>query len=191
MTSKQFQDMAFEIEALKAECQQLAMDKANAYNERNCVVAALAHLFPSGIQRTDIPDWDKEWHNCVFIDTPAGQMSWHYHDAEAMAFMDLPQYWGRWDGHTTAEKYERLAKLKDVDILTAVKTLPITTKVYVEETPQWMLGMAHNIAVEHLVKSGNRDALERDIVGAMKEAAREVALFFAANPEKLTEVPRA
>ncbi len=109
----QFMDMAFEIEKLKDEV-------ASVYNERNCLVAALAHLFPAGTNKTVIEGWDKEWHNCVYIDTPAGQMSWHYHDAEHAAFDDLPKYWGEWDGHTTAEKYERLAKLKEMDIMTAV-----------------------------------------------------------------------
>jgi hypothetical protein len=114
--------MAFEIEALKNEVARLRLDKASAYNERNCLVAAVAHIFPAGIRKTAIESWSPEWHNCVYIDTPAGQLSWHYHDAEAMAFIDLPPYWSEWDGHTTAQKYERLARLKDNDLLIAVAT---------------------------------------------------------------------
>ncbi len=49
-------------------------------------------------------------------------------------------------------------------------------------TPPWMQGMAHNIADEYLTNPHERDKLERDIINAMKEAAREVALYFAANP---------
>jgi hypothetical protein len=75
-----FMDMAFEIEALKAELAGTQRMMNGAYSERNMLVAALAHLFPAGVKSTDIPGWDAEWHNCVFIDTPAGQMSWHYHD---------------------------------------------------------------------------------------------------------------
>lgn len=122
-TDPKFMDMAFEIEALKDECAKLMLDKASAYNERNMMVSALAHLFPSGIATTNIPNWDDEWQNCVYIDTPAGQLSWHYHDMEAMLFVDLPPYWGKWDGHTTPEKYARLARLREVDILTAVTTV--------------------------------------------------------------------
>ena len=82
-----------------------------AYSERNKVVAALAKLFPSGIARTEIEGWDAEWHGCVYIDLPTGQVSWHYHDREAHLFADLPPYTKPWDGHTTDEKYRRLAAI--------------------------------------------------------------------------------
>lgn len=84
-------------------------EKDAAYLERNQVVAALASIFPSGIARTDIPGWLPEWHGCVYIDLPTGQASWHYHDSHAHLFAHLPPYAGKWDGHTTGEKYARLA----------------------------------------------------------------------------------
>lgn len=83
-----------------------------AYHERNQLVALLARLYPSGIRRTDIRGWDPEWNNCVYIDLPTGQASWHYHDKEAYLFDDLPAYTKPWDGHTTVEKYARLEKLR-------------------------------------------------------------------------------
>jgi hypothetical protein len=82
-----------------------------AYWERNRLVRFLASLYPSGTKRTAIPDWKPEWCNCVYIDTPEGQLSWHYHDREGALFADLPPYPGEWDGHTTEEKYMRLARL--------------------------------------------------------------------------------
>ena len=64
----------------------------------------------------------------VFIDLPTGQVSWHIHDSEFPMFDHLqwhPRasternkwYSGKkaapiWDGHTTEEKYERLAGIK-------------------------------------------------------------------------------
>jgi hypothetical protein len=57
-----------------------------------------------------------------------------------------------------------------------------------EEVPPWMAGMAHNIAVEYMREGQQRNDMERDIVNAMKEAAREVALHFAANPKKAKEM---
>jgi hypothetical protein len=86
-------------------------DLDQAYTERNRLVAFLARCFPSGLRRTDIPGWDAAWHNCVFIDTPEGQMSWHFHDKDEFLFAGLPPYKKPWDEHTTPEKYERLAKL--------------------------------------------------------------------------------
>lgn len=85
-----------------------------AYHERNRLVAALARLYPSGLKKTAIEGWDPEWHNCVFIHLPTGQASWHYHDCEAYLFAGLPPYEGDWDGHTTEEKYARLAAIADV-----------------------------------------------------------------------------
>ncbi len=99
-------------EAAEAEVDRLKGDKDEAYAERNKLVAFLARCFPSGTMKTDIPGWDPEWHGCVFIDTPQGQMSWHYHDREAHLFENLPPYKGEWDGHTTPEKYARLAALE-------------------------------------------------------------------------------
>jgi hypothetical protein len=82
-----------------------------AYQERNRLVALLSRLYPSGIRKTEIPGWDPEWHNCVFIDTPEGQMSWHYHDREAYLFADLPEYIYEYDGHSTTEKYQLIERL--------------------------------------------------------------------------------
>jgi hypothetical protein len=89
--------------------------KDAAYFERNQVVAALAKCFPSGIARTAIEGWSDDWHGCVYIDLPTGQVSWHFHDSQAGLFEGLPPYEKPWDGHTTEEKYRRLlALLRDV-----------------------------------------------------------------------------
>lgn len=85
--------------------------KDGAYEERNKVVAALAKVFPSGIARTAIEGWSEDWHGCVYIDLPTGQVSWHFHDSQAHLFAGLPPYTKPWDGHDTPEKYRRLAAL--------------------------------------------------------------------------------
>ena len=90
--------------------QELEAALDGAYTERNRLVALLASLFPSGTKKTAIPGWDEAWHGCVYIDLPNGQASWHYHDREAHLFAYLPLYQGEWDGHTTEEKYERIAR---------------------------------------------------------------------------------
>jgi hypothetical protein len=92
----------------------MAARKDAAYYERNQVVAALAKCFPSGVARTAIEGWSEDWHGCVYIDLPTGQASWHFHDSQAHLFAGLPAYTKPWDGHTTEEKYARLAALQTV-----------------------------------------------------------------------------
>jgi hypothetical protein len=89
----------------------LRVRKDAAYEERNKVVAALARRFPSGVARTAIEGWSEDWHGCVYIDLPTGQVSWHFHDSQAHLFDGLPAYTKPWDGHDTPEKYRRLAAL--------------------------------------------------------------------------------
>lgn len=100
---------------LEEEVEKLRERKDGAYLERNRVVAALAKCFPSGTARTAIEGWSDDWHGCVYIDLPTGQVSWHFNDAHADLFADLPPYSGSWDGHDTDEKYRRLAELERTD----------------------------------------------------------------------------
>ena len=96
-----------------------------AYAERNRLVAALARLL---VRLDDKPaaycgrawlaehdpadaSWDPEWRTIVFIEGPTGQLSWHLHDSDVPLFDGLPRGENTWDGHTTAEKYERVARL--------------------------------------------------------------------------------
>lgn len=102
-----------DVRAAVAREMDLRQRKDEAYTERNRAVATMARMaimlgFRAGIRKTEIPDWDPEWHGCVFIDFPNGQASWHYHDSVAYLFACLPQYPDGWDGHTTAGKYVML-----------------------------------------------------------------------------------
>ena len=109
LASRMREDKA-QLRALIAE---LEGDKNSAYAERNKLVAVLTRLYPSGKRATDIPGWDPEWHGCVYVDSPAGQLSWHYHDSGSHLFADLPAYTRPWDGHTTEDKYGRLESVPD------------------------------------------------------------------------------
>jgi len=89
-------------------------DINEVYTERNRLVAALTYFFHAGTKKTAIEGWDPEWHNCVYIDLPTGQASWHYHDKDAHLFSHLPPYEGEWDGHVTEEKYRRLEETREL-----------------------------------------------------------------------------
>lgn len=88
-----------------------------AYRERNRVVAAMVRLANGAGCRAWIAlhelgqDWPPEWRYVVYVELPTGQVSWHIHERERPLFgyLRLAKYAPRWDGHTTAEKYDRLA----------------------------------------------------------------------------------
>lgn len=88
-----------------------------AYFERNQVVAWAARMsqalgYKVRVTKTVIHEWAPEWHNCIFIRTPAGQVSWHFHDRESELFAEFSRANVEWDGHSTPQKYERIAQAK-------------------------------------------------------------------------------
>ena len=111
LTDLQIEQLSIDLLNERERVAVLARGRDAAYRERNQLVRFLACLFPSGTAKTHIEGWDEEWQNCVYIDTPEGQMSWHFHDSDKPLFATLPHYSGQWDGHTTQEKYERLSRM--------------------------------------------------------------------------------
>ena len=103
-----------ERDALRERVAKLSVQKDCAYLERDRLVAALSKVWPSRLARHPDEDesWDDDWRWIVFIDLPTGQASWHIHDDELPMFAHLDRVDGNpWDGHTTDEKYARLAAL--------------------------------------------------------------------------------
>ena len=98
-------------DSVASELEEMRQRKDDAYFERNQIVAALAKCFPSGIAKTAIEGWSEDWHGCVYINLPTGQVSWHFHESQAHLFAALQPYIGSWDGHDTPEKYRRLAAM--------------------------------------------------------------------------------
>jgi len=82
------------------------------YRERDALVAALSKLWPSHLAWHGDPDWEDGWRNIVCIHSPVGQLTWHIQDDERPQFAHLLVKAEHWDGHTTAEKYARLAALE-------------------------------------------------------------------------------
>ncbi len=96
----------------EVEVGRLRAEKDEAYRQRNHLVAALARLFPSGIRATNIEGWEPDWHGCVYIDLPTGQISYHYHDSQEALFAALPSYTKTWDGHDKEAVHARLHDLR-------------------------------------------------------------------------------
>lgn len=83
----------------------------NIYRERAALIAFLAWTYPSvfAYNDPDEPDWA-----VIYIDSDEGQLSWHISPDDMDLFPHVPVVTAgapRWDGHTTEEKYERLARL--------------------------------------------------------------------------------
>ncbi len=102
--------------ALIAEVERLTLQKDGAYSERDKLIAFISKLFTASLERhqpEDDPDWDEDWKWIVIVDLPAGQTSWHINDSELPTFDHLQRRAGRvWDGHSTEEKYDRIAAMK-------------------------------------------------------------------------------
>jgi hypothetical protein len=85
-----------------------------AYRERNALVAALIRTNGWPAQIVMAPDTEGWW--IVYAETPEGQVSWHVSPDDMDLFSDWPVAFGShhspWDGHTTDEKYTRLARLR-------------------------------------------------------------------------------
>lgn len=84
------------------------------YYERNNCVAALAQVAQSlgykvFVTKTNIIGFEDEWQNCIYIELPTGQVSWHFHDREAFLFLSFPRAESvEYDGHSIEDKYVRL-----------------------------------------------------------------------------------
>lgn len=82
---------------------------APVYAERNRLVAALSHLFPTNIGLDpNEPEWP-----VILIESPAGQISWHITlDERHSLFAHIYDESGKWDGHDDAEKWRRVAAIR-------------------------------------------------------------------------------
>jgi hypothetical protein len=98
-----------------------ALERANyetnlAYTERNRLVVLLAQLALSKGWKAG-RHWDRDaelnWENVVMIDLPTGQVSWHIgvDDCGVCGFDLLPTYKGKWNGHTTQQKWDSVYNL--------------------------------------------------------------------------------
>ena len=104
-------DIAHALAASRAEVERERASKDGAYDERNRLVAVLAALYPSSLERHPDEDttWENDWRWIVFVDLPTGQATWHIHDSHLPLFDHVPRFAGRkWDGHNTEAKYKRI-----------------------------------------------------------------------------------
>jgi hypothetical protein len=76
---------------------------AIAYTQRAITAVAFAHTViaaggTAGVGRDGREDQPDEWRVVLYVDTAAGQLSWHIAPADQHMLAGLPQYAGVWDG---------------------------------------------------------------------------------------------
>lgn len=77
---------------------------ARLYRERAHLVALLAAMYPSCRGQDHLtPEYP-----VIYIALPTGQVSWHISPSDLDLFGHVPPGTVLWDGHTTAEKHERI-----------------------------------------------------------------------------------
>ena len=116
-------EIASYVGAMAAKIHEHKASKDQAYLERNTLVALLARLYPSGLRPTAIEGWNPAWHNCVYIDLPSGQISFHYHDDLAHLFQGLPAYTKPYDGHDKATVMKRIRDAFGYDFLSTANLI--------------------------------------------------------------------
>ena len=86
--------------------------KDDAYFDRNQAVQAMAKMAQQldmkvGLQRDpNEPGWP-----VLMIDLPTGQVGYHLPEDQVVG--DWPEYGKEWDGHSLADKRERVARFLD------------------------------------------------------------------------------
>jgi hypothetical protein len=98
---------------LKLDIKFLKEERELAYSERDRCVAFLAKValnagWTVGTKKNSIQREVGDWPYYVYMDSPAGQLSWPFNDNQKHYFQGLPEYIKPWDGHDTLQKYNRM-----------------------------------------------------------------------------------
>lgn len=82
-----------------------------SYLERAYLLAVLSKVYPATLFEDESAE--ETFRTCVAIIFPTGQATWHIHkdDLDLFQHLELNAFPFTWDGHSTNEKYNRLAQL--------------------------------------------------------------------------------
>jgi hypothetical protein len=95
------------------EAEDRAKERDGAYRERAQLLAWITALHPATSVITTSPDVDEDGWQLLYLVAGGWQMSWHIHPRDADLFrhvtvVDVTDPRAQWDGHGTAQKYERI-----------------------------------------------------------------------------------
>ncbi len=91
----------------------LEAERDSAYAERNRLVALIARLarelkMPVGLRPASDAQPESAFQRVAVVVLPTGQCSWHFPERESAWFDGLDAHPDAWDGHTTADKHDRI-----------------------------------------------------------------------------------
>jgi hypothetical protein len=156
------------------------------YRERNSVVAGFAYLAQRNgwdayrTQHVDIPNvqWDADWRTVIIIEIPTGQISWHVHDSDVDLFTHLPyREVSTYDGHTTEEKYRRLAALAK----SPASVVPPVPPPESQDTERLISNLANACSARKYVEDGVEFDV-RDAKAALRSALSRRPVTAEARP---------
>lgn len=175
-----------ELSRLRAEVADLKRQKDEAYSERDRVVAALcATAVALGwpvFLGTHVGEWEDDWRNIIYIETPYGQVSWHYHDSERNLFWMHTMEGKPWDGHSTDKKYERLWSFVHDGVDVPWPAGRIMPRLAEEKS----IDLAGRI-----VEALRPGILDATVIKPSAEMKAHIASFLKAEFERKTDEPRA
>jgi hypothetical protein len=162
-------EAALNASGLREKLAAAGAERDKAYRERAALIAYLTANYPSVIYYDadpEAPGWP-----VIFTDTPAGQMSWHLAECDLGLFphvravlLDRPS---PWDGHTTGEKYGRLADLTRAVAAQEPETSPGQLAAHEEDREAGEIGREDDpftLGGDPVGDGGDYDPAERDEV---------------------------
>ncbi|MEU8723548.1 hypothetical protein [Streptomyces antimycoticus] len=101
------------LDTLAAEPHPAEAERDQAYAERAALLAWISALHPANAVIAPAEDIDEPGWSLLYLLISGWQMSWHIHPRDALLFAHVEQVEptdprAQWDGHSTAEKYERI-----------------------------------------------------------------------------------
>lgn len=110
------------IDTVKPLTDRLTAERDAGYHDRAQILALLASTHGVRAVVTPAVDIDEPGWLLLYIDTWAGQLSWHIAPSDARLFWQVEHVRAGdpravWDGHTTEEKHRRMSRITGVDKL--------------------------------------------------------------------------
>lgn len=150
-----------------------AVDVRPIYSERAALVAYLAAHFPAVVSRNDpeCPEYDVLYVDAsAELGAEAGQLTWHIHPDDLEHLMahvrrvEPTDARAQWDGHTTEEKYRRVAKLIRRALIRRAMMAHRYATGRVQRTPDVVAQMASQTGVSLEDAGANLRANTRQLV---------------------------